>query len=51
MILGGYCVEVAPLPVPDRVVKRNYADGTAGTWGRVGVRYFDAPGEILGRFF
>ncbi len=51
MILGGYCVEVPPLPIPNRVVKLNYADGTAVTCGRVGNRHFDAPREILGRFF
>ena len=51
MILGGYCVEVPPLPIPNRVVKLNYADGTAVTCGRVGNRHFDAPRKILGRFF
>jgi hypothetical protein len=35
--LGDYCIEVPPLPIPNRVVKLNSADGTAYS-GRVGRR-------------
>ena len=34
--LGGYCVGVPPLPIPNREVKPVCADGTAMQCGRVG---------------
>ena len=37
-ILGGYCVGVPPLPIPNREVKPVCADGTAMQCGRVGGR-------------
>ena len=36
--LGGYCVGVPPLPIPNREVKPVCADGTAMQCGRVGGR-------------
>ena len=36
--LGGYCVGVPPLPIPNREVKPVCADGTAMQCGRVGRR-------------
>ena len=38
--LGGYCVGVPPLPIPNREVKPDCADGTAIQCGRVGGRLF-----------
>ena len=35
---GGYCVGVPPLPIPNREVKPDCADGTAMQCGRVGGR-------------
>ena len=35
-LLGGYCGEVPPLPIPNREVKLTCADGTAMQCGRVG---------------
>ena len=41
MILsGGYCVGVPPLPIPNREVKPDCADGTAMQCGRVGSCLF-----------
>ena len=37
---GGYCVGVPPLPIPNREVKPDCADGTAIQCGRVGGRLF-----------
>ena len=37
-ISGGYCVGVPPLPIPNREVKPDCADGTAMQCGRVGGR-------------
>ena len=37
-LLGGYCGEVPPLPIPNREVKLTCADGTAMQCGRVGSR-------------
>ena len=39
-LLGGYCVGVPPLPIPNREVKPNCADGTAMQCGRVGSCLF-----------
>ena len=41
--LGGYNVGVPPLPIPNREVKPNRADGTAFR-GRVGSRHFKESG-------
>ena len=38
VILGGYCAGVPPLPIPNREVKPDCADGTAMQCGRVGGR-------------
>ena len=43
--LGGYNVGVPPLPIPNREVKPNRADGTAFC-GRVGSRHFKRVGVI-----
>ena len=40
IILGGYCVGVPPLPIPNREVKPDCADGTAMQCGRVGSCLF-----------
>jgi hypothetical protein len=32
MILGVYCIGVPPLPIPNREVKPDCADGTADWW-------------------
>ena len=37
---GDYSVGVPPLPIPNREVKPNRADGTAFSCGRVGRRHF-----------
>ena len=41
--MGGYNVGVPPLPIPNREVKPNRADGTAFC-GRVGSRHFKESG-------
>ena len=41
-ISGGYSVGVPPLPIPNREVKPNCADGTAMQCGRVGIRLFSS---------
>ena len=41
---GGYCVGVPPLPIPNREVKPDCADGTAQQCGRVGDRLFSYRG-------
>ena len=54
MILsGGYCVGVPPLPIPNREVKPDCADGTAMQCGRVGSCLFciEAPTTMSGRGF
>ena len=38
--LGDHSVGVPPLPIPNREVKPNRADGTAFSCGRVGRRHF-----------
>ena len=45
LLLGGYSVGVPPLPIPNRAVKPDSADGTAMQCGRVGSRlFFTGPG-------
>lgn len=45
-LLGGYCGEVPPLPIPNREVKLTCADGTAMQCGRVGSRLLLSKPQI-----
>ena len=50
--LGGFSLGVPPLPIPNREVKPERADGTAPQCGRVGRRLFRKPSaEMLEAFF
>ena len=53
VLSGGYCVGVPPLPIPNREVKPDCADGTAMQCGRVGscLFCFEAPTAMSGRGF
>ena len=53
VLSGGYCVGVPPLPIPNREVKPDCADGTAMQCGRVGscLFCFGAPTAMSGRGF
>ena len=54
-LLGGYCGEVPPLPIPNREVKLTCADGTAMQCGRVGSRLLSISEvsitKVVGAFF
>ena len=50
--LGGFSLGVPPLPIPNREVKPERADGTAPQCGRVGRRLFnEAFSRNAGGFF
>ena len=49
-LLGGYCGEVPPLPIPNREVKLTCADGTAMQCGRVGSRLLLSGASDFERF-
>ena len=49
-LLGGYCGEVPPLPIPNREVKLTCADGTAMQCGRVGSRLLLSRASDFERF-
>ena len=49
-LLGGYCGEVPPLPIPNREVKLTCADGTAMQCGRVGSRLLSSEASDFERF-
>ena len=54
IILGGYCVGGPPLPIPNREVKPDCADGTAMQCGRVGSCLFFLIAlitKVVGAFF
>ena len=50
--MGGFSLGVPPLPIPNREVKPERADGTAPQCGRVGRRLFnEAFSRYAGGFF
>ena len=49
-LLGGYCGEVPPLPIPNREVKLTCADGTSMQCGRVGSRLLLSRASDFERF-
>ena len=50
--LGGFSLGVPPLPIPNREVKPERADGTAPQCGRVGRRlFYEAFSRNAGGFF
>ena len=52
---GGYSLGVTPLPIPNRVVKPQHADGTAcaGVWESRSLPNFnlDTPSFLAGFFY